>query len=355
VRSFQEYLNNQDIDVPSEWETAINEVYGNHASKRQKMTDTAAELPDEAMENANVETAGDMHGSYASTTVTPVVHQPPSLGLPNVHTAILPLTIWFSMNGGLKTGPNDFIVSMVQPLAGIKTAIAKPADGAALVNGAAWKPIADSSSTTYIANSKFPETSGSNVTPGWWNYYAKQYLSFAPIGCHWKLIVSNPGGRGTNDVLMNMNYETWSADNDQNKLPTGTPFSVAHQWKHNHWTLIEGNREAGGTGNASGRYYEVIEGHYRPGQAHRMALNDGDVKVWTDVGDVNPLNEDLHLQFYPAPLTSGLTPVKINCQLEVKWIVQFRDAVSEIDYPYYGDATPVLVSLPTDELAIYDP
>ena len=84
---------------------------------------------------------------------------------------------------------------------------------------------------------------------------------------------------------------------------------------------------------SKGEGYTVIRGTYKPGQAKRNIVNDGDVKTWTATGTALPnLKELLTLNFCKHPLAYADT-YNANMQISLKYIVQYKDLKQQARYP----------------------
>ena len=90
---------------------------------------------------------------------------------------------------------------------------------------------------------------------------------------------------------------------------------------------------------------EVITGSYKPQQANRNVVNDSDIKNWTETTASGPnLTEHLKLMFYTSP--NGIIGGRVNVQVQVKYITQFKDLFGTARYP--SNQTPYNITLPTD-------
>ena len=101
-----------------------------------------------------------------------------------------------------------------------------------------------------------------------------------------------------------------------------------------NWRLIEGNTLGVASDiveRKSASHPEVISGSYRPYLKKHLVQNDQDTKTWHKVGDALTMDENVHLMFHASPLGPG-SLCCVNCSLEVKFIVQFKDLKQTIRY-----------------------
>ena len=120
-----------------------------------------------------------------------------------------------------------------------------------------------------------------------------------------------------------------------------TRYSEVRSYKNIKWYPVKGGGKT------------VIRGTYKPGQAKRNIVNDGDVKTWTATSTTLPnLKEILTLNFWQdpffnataytnygnaandSPADQGVT-LEGTCDIEInlKYIVQFKDLKQQARYP----------------------
>ena len=121
-------------------------------------------------------------------------------------------------------------------------------------------------------------------------------------------------------------------------------YSAIRAFKNVKWYSIPGGQKA------------IIRGSYKPGQAKRNIVNDGDVKTWTAVGPTLPnLKEILTLNFFADPFNNGCqTPEystsdvtssggsvygTVMMEINLKYIVQYKDLKQLARYPNVSSGT----------------
>lgn len=274
------------------------------------------------------------------------------------------------MNGTLHQGAVAFAFSMVDPLDVFKTGVTHltSASHVALPINALADKMLDAPSNTNWGDHKFPSQVYEDK-PAWWDYFSKLYDSYTVLGVEWKLIIHNVGYKAYHDCMVMWAPETYTATDTTNKIPTANYGDVIN-WEGMNFKLVEGttaSEVAYGTPPYTGVTHfrvphemsnpEIISGRYRPGQANRLVQNDQDTKTWHKVTESPTLAEDMHVKVFSSPLSAG-DAIKLNCQLDVKFIVQFKDLKSSLRYPVhlYGagetdEGTPALVvNFPNDTL-----
>lgn len=280
---------------------------------------------------------------------TPITPAPPEFGLPDTHTAIVTLTGWSSVACAADWTSTNFVASMVDPQAILSnTSITSVASGQAVVSGTVNKVPIDGPGSTYAGD--FPYPSDNSEIPSWWIYWSLLYSDFTTLGCQWRFIMQNVSHQGRGDCLVNQAYEVYSATDATEKIVTTIPLYERLQHKGQHWKHVEGTYTDVADEGANRNSYEIMSGTYRPGQAKRIVENDADTKTWTKTGTNVTLKEDLHLQFFRAPLSRE--PPRLNVQWEFKYIVQFKNIRQQIDQPYTGQAA-LAPSFPGDILQIH--
>ena len=117
-----------------------------------------------------------------------------------------------------------------------------------------------------------------------------------------------------------------------------TNLSECMAYKNMQWDVVEWDN----SGNNKNK--TVIEGRWKPGDTKRNIINDGDVKLWTSTGSVSvaggasddgaspTMTEVCTLNFWRAPLAYSAA-LGCNIQIELKYIVQFKDLRQQARYP----------------------
>ena len=193
----------------------------------------------------------------------------------------------------------------------------------------------------------FPETFTANATeaterPAWREYWVQLYDYYTVLGCEYEIIIKNPikemipieqgtaGTTGTHayaklssDIQCAVQFDTYSnnATTTGNVMPL-TRYSESRAFKNLKWYRIH---DDGGE--------VTIRGTYRPGDAKRNIINDGDVQTWTKTTTTLPnLKEILTLNFWQHPFNDSQYGA-VNMEINLKYIVQFKDLKLQARYP----------------------
>ena len=153
----------------------------------------------------------------------------------------------------------------------------------------------------------FPQTPSTGATeqPQWRNYFAALYDYYTVLSCKYRITINHTTNvRGT-DAIVGIQFDTYSdtATSTGNVMPQTKLIEALH-YKGINWKVIR----AATSENNSDTALTVIEGVYKPGQAKRNIINDGDVKTWTATGTTLPnLKEILTVNLWKAPLSYDLS------------------------------------------------
>lgn len=269
-----------------------------------------------------------------------------SYGLPETHTCILPWTGWLSV-AKLKTNtPCQLRIRMNSPNDMLD--VTTNNSGTTIAQGFYNQPIKEDGTLATAVDSdgvSFPDTFNSLSTttverPAWRAYFGALYEYYTVLGCEYKITINNPVATVGASVIVGTQFDSYSdtAGQTGNVMPQ-TSLSQAMAYKHMKWEIIQYSRS-----EVPNRNNAVISGRYTPGQVKRNIQNDGDVKTWTSTGArdlqgtntdtwANPVLKDfLTLNFYKAPL-GWSNAAGANMQIELKYIVQFKDLRQQARYP----------------------
>lgn len=296
-------------------------------------------------------------GPSAVSKETPISRYPTlTYGLQETHTTILPFTFWFSSACHTTGAP----AVMKIRLNSIYNFITSAVDGTLTSGGV---PVTATNYARPIApdgkgsNHMFPETvnDGTYVeTPYWRNYWAQLYEYYTVLGCEYKITTGCVNTSSGFAAIVGHTIDSWSdtAAESGNITPT-TNLSEAMSLKGMQFDVLPAARPENG-----GQQMTVIQRRYIPGQAKRNIVNDGDVKTWTKTAFngtspenfVPTLKETLNLYFWRAPLanivSSNNEVTACNTQVELKWIVQFKDLRNLPRYPVTSPAgTSVITNI----------
>lgn len=330
------------------------EVTATRNGRRRHNEDSMEEPTSETPAAAAARNTGILTDNAKGSRETPVMNVPPTFGLQETHTTVLPYNQYFSVYGTDLRAPVHIIFSQVnvnQPMVSTITHVLENAT-TAISGGLADRKLIGSQATNWTASSAvFPSQYSSIGSPAWWAYWIKLYDSYTVLGCHWKLLIDNIGIRGHADCMCVWDTETYTALDTTNKFPSVTTIDECRQWKGMNYKVIEATCESGAsTAAIQGEFAsaEVISGSYKPYQANHLVQNDQDTKTWHKVTESPTMSEDLHMMVFPSPLATS-PATRLNCFLEMKFIVQFKDLKTAVKYPTRA-ATPIAPTLITDTL-----
>lgn len=313
-------------------------------------------------------------GGNAVSKETPISAYPSlSYGLQETHTTVLPWTGWLTATNIDKDLACQLRIRMNSPADMIDaTMIADPASGIAYASKGFSGILAGPDGNGSLAGIRAPRNFTQSATEAtercaWWNYWKDLYEYYTVLGCEWEVVVSNPcqhvdyqNENGSVPVLttlssvadatpdsttlaqtdvatkfpqrqlanavVGIHYDSYSstAGGANNILPI-TNYEEVRQYKNIKWQRI---RDQNGM--------EVLKGRYKPGQAKRNIVNDSEVKTWhkTDSeAPPNTLTEMLTLNFWQDPLNNTNKAVSLNMEINLKYIVQFKDLRLQARYP----------------------
>lgn len=272
---------------------------------------------------------------------TPVSIYPTlTYGLQETHTTILPYKTFCMVNvpvGGNGTKLELRMNSPYDPF--ITTVSATTIVGAGPGSGVYGEAVVtQNQGATWGAKTDFPliPTSGQGDSPAWRQYFSQLYEYYTVLGCKYKIIMKNPVGSIGGGVLVAYEFDSYVSQTG-NVLPDMTLGQLYQQKGISYETI---NPMASQYPNTNTK---IIEGQYQPGDCKRNIRNDGDVQLWTKTGtaQVPTLTESLHMRFYRDPLTTTIDTyvVGLNIEIQMDYIVQFKDLRVGARYPSTGAST----------------
>lgn len=348
------------------------------------------EQQDEPMEMATMSRQAGPSGSNQVAKETPIIIATPSYGLQETHTTILPWTGYITAAGLNKRTPQQLKIRMNTPwdMLDATTNEIGSTDGAYITTKGLYNRQIDTTGKFSTSNeSRYPVELPNNATtanerPAWRDYWSRLYEYYTVLGCEYEIILYNPVqvkdvrlivaqeqkrfvtgptthtfpaiqqfidcGYYNSDCVCAIQYDTYSstATSTGNVMPT-TNYEEIRAYPGIKWYPIKGGQK------------QVIKGTYRPGQAKRNVVNDGDVKTWTKTSEGVPtsLSEILTLNFFMDPFfnarqqdryflnaagdvvtndaqaTGSNIRGAVNMEINLKYIVQFKDLRQQARYP----------------------
>lgn len=293
--------------------------------------------------NAMMAFAGGDGGS-AQSKETPI-SIPPSItyGLQETHTTILPWNGWVSAVNMDYNSQVQLPIRMNGLSDLIPTTLGSvPLAGAAFVGkGIFPNKLSSASVRSYY---DFPAVMLPGATaderPWWRNYWFDIYEYYTVLKCHYEIIIENPIANGNalnNSVIIGTQFDSYSdaASTVGNVMPQAL-LVEAMSYKGMRWEKLDSQSPNEQQGRDSNR--TVISGTWMPGMTKRNIINDGDVKTWTaaTAAAVPNLKEILTINFWRHPLAQANLASQItgvNIQMNIKYVVQFKDLRQQARYP----------------------
>jgi len=281
---------------------------------------------------------------------TPISQTQPSYGLQETHTAILPWTGWYSMVRHTKTTPNQLNIRLNSPFNMIPDNInASPGAGAAFISAGLHGCMVDTNGARTASGVDFvtTQTNATALTaaPAWRDYWGTMYQWYTVLGCEYEIIITNPIGTNGCNSLIGVQFDSYSATSTAtgNVMPTGVSLQQALAFKNWKWYRTQENATTSGKPQTEGNTL-TIKGVYKPGSIKRNITNDGDVKTWTTTADLTgatlpSLREYLTLNFWKHPMDTSVTLPGVNMQINLKYLVQFKDLTQQGRYPNGASST----------------
>lgn len=288
-------------------------------------------------------------GGNPQTKETPISNYPSlTYGLQETHTTILPWTGWITAAKPDTSTPIQLRVRLNAPIDMIDATItADPGAGVLFpTKGLYERPSAEDMKGAGV---DYPEKFVTGATtverPAWRDYWMALYEYYTVLGCEYKITMINPISTLGSAVIIGTQFDSYTdtAGASGNEMPR-TNLSESLAFKHIEWDILTGFRAELSNNNAT-----VISGKYTPGQIRRNIQNDGDVKTWiATAGLALPALKDfLTVNFWRAPMaTSSVNAV--NIQVELKYIVQFKDLKTQARYPNRTTGTALTQILSTN-------
>lgn len=315
--------------------------------------------PPEAMAAARARGGGP--GPNPVSKETPITLATPSYGLQETHTTILPFNFWFSAVGANFAGDLKMQIRTNSIDDIVVTQLSTIAQDTDWTRGLFNVPFNNSTkrAATAAGPATFPRTlaTGANTTekPFWVSYWKKLYQYYTVLGCEYKITIRAPQNVvGNSGLLVCLDQDSYSntAGSTGNVTPDVTLAEFLAFRNVKKYRVVGENT----TGQIQQTGIQVISGVIKPGQVKRNISNDGDVKTWTATdGTLPTLKELLNIRFYRdgldhGDMTSMGSQPGANVQVELKYLVQFKDLQEAARYPYTTNAATITNVLPTDVL-----
>lgn len=284
---------------------------------------------------------------------TPVIYHSPTYGLPETHTTILPFTMYFSAVKFDWTSPAVFKLALTNPRSPAATVMAAPTFNAATIKGvynariplsatdSAW-PVSGDSMAFPVGASTIATAQNSAGRPMWFDYWAQFYQYYHVMECHYKITITQAMTNAERGAIVAYGYDNYGTTSVSNNIPETATLNETFSFPQVYHKVIPIRSEYINV--------ETITGSYKPQQANKNVVNDSDIKNWTEIAAAGPnLTEHLKLMFYSSP--NGIVGGRVNVQVQVKYITQFKDLFGTARYP--ANQTAYAITLPTDAVQKY--
>lgn len=341
------------------------------------------DMGDEPMPEAGIMAARSSNGQGPIGSKETMVSPYPSLsyGLQETHTTILPWTGWLSAvaltkNGGSgATAKLEIRMNSIWDMISLIAVADGGADTAFGTTGISGAVVGASGKQALSGTLAFPKrfTSGGTEAverPAWRDYWAQFYQFYTVLGCEWELVVNNPchhmdykritgtlpvatgvtTGAATqanvahtpawvyefplsSNAIAAIQYDSYTENSGStaNVMPA-TNFEQILAYKNIRWEKIPDKDRT-----------TVIKGSYKPGDIKKNIANDGDVKTWTwtaatgaptgTAAQIPQLKDNLTVYFFQDALNTTDQPVGVNIQINLRYMVQFKDLKQQARYP----------------------
>lgn len=359
-----------------------------------------AEAPAAAERSSNVMTSTARSGGFDARTVTPIANIAPSRPYHNTEQAILEYHGSASVNevtaaavqgNTLKIRMNTYVAPFSETV-GISTAVdqnawTRPTFGISRQIVGRYASVAGNNGNVIDANfhrnfgNAFddPLFASPATTPftgqkcSGAEYYKLHHKAYTVTKCEWTLYVHYPyhclyGIDSTNDNPDAGQIQT-AMENSHMGHSTSTPGNFAKVRVFTHYTTEGGtitpinpplnrktiemerwfnvydNKETVGPNQV-----KVLRGTWVPGMVQHNPLSDNDVEVWSPIDVVPPSThlEHVVIQFKRSANSSDATNdyrLCCNFSINLKYHVQFKEPITEIQYPFGGQTNPTGTSV----------
>lgn len=270
---------------------------------------------------------------------------PPSIpyGFQETHTCIIPYKTYFS---AIKLVHSTPVIAGFRMNSHYTPALFTPTTPvalAAITTGLYNAPTTNEANWDNPLNT-FPATATTSGRSWYNNLFSKMYEKYTVLSCEWTLTAKVPNTANNRSAIICWDYDTYGTSSTGNIVPTMNLFDMTSQ-KNIKKKILEtynNSRETDVT---------IISETIKPGQNKRNVANDGDYVTWTSTNNAPNFVDALKFFFYKAPLQPTAGDANIVCELEIKYIVQFKDLVESFRYPY-SSSTAISLTTPTDILGL---
>lgn len=284
-------------------------------------------------------------------------------------TASLPLTLYFSMNVLDKTSPVVLKINLNSPyqvLTGnvleyqeINTAKRKGLSNCLSkeISSSNWSTLTESTQFAHtvegpVAKTATRTSSGTLVdtsaVPARRAVYDKIYESYHTIETRWRIQAEHGANEGNAHSVVFMDYDAFTGSSTGNVIPDNA--KLLHYFK---WPRVQTHRLGPRylAGQSETTWKKEWSGVWRPGDILKNTKNEEDIKTWysTTTGAPSPAwVESLVLLAFADTFGQSHPEQCINLQVDLEYIVQYKDLKRFMRYPTIGDGTTQVMNIPND-------
>lgn len=294
------------------------------------------------------------------TAITPA---DPTYGEPNTLTKKINWVGCVTCTLPTNVEPPEMRILMTKPFnfLSFEPVLAAPVGGAAITKGFFNKNLVDNLNGVNTWNAtpiSFPlgtiDPLLTKLTCQNYTAFANKYLYYTVLNCHYKITMQNTSTNTVGDTQVMVGFNTFKGTDRVGVYPRTDVFLAEETFFPGLKKYIIPSRP---NVNKSEQAWVIIEGNYKPGQAKRNIVNDGDVKRWTEVGQPPNYAEELVLRFWRGDMNLDEFYSFKSCirmKIQLSYTIQFKDLRRPFEYPHDLDATSVVITAPDDYLMTID-
>ena len=291
------------------------------------------------VEGLRMAVAGPSKGSHE----TPITPHAPQYGLKETATVVIPYHCQATVVNAINHAANmtKLELRLNSPWDPVVTAVLNDPAASSAMNGGVYKVQIPRLDPT---NGNWPATFGtgypmplSNTEKPWWReYWRKHYLVYAVTECEVTVTIRSlwKTQDHRNGVVV-YGTDSYSTGNSNNKFPEDqAQYKYLRHWPGLKWKVIE--TQTDGTIPSA----TVIRFNYKPNTLNKPVTNDEDIKTWTANEAQPTLTESLVMFFGKDWTNSYNTTEPYAVDIDMRYIVQFKDLKKEIYYPNANVVSP---------------
>ena len=339
----------------------------NLSKKKLRMNAELSDSGDIQMMSISGDSANSANGENG-TGETPVLYREPQLGLfGETHTAVLPIRFGMSFCM-VRSNPTDHVLRLrlnapydiltgtnfvnqqttQQQHVGIGTHQCVPwnINNTSVFNSfeTTLEPPTGLSQTTtgsgVIADSK--------CIPGWRSWFEKIYESYHTLETQYRVTFVNTETSVPHRARIYQATDVYTQSSTGNVIPIAdNPLMYNSTFKDVDYEILQERNN-----NDSPGWIKTIEGTWRPGVYNKNTVNSEDIKAWYATGaGPSPLWFEQLVLFLRTDEYNINTYTNVNCFVELRYHVQFKDLKQTFRYTQPQDST-IALNTPGDVLQV---